>query len=213
MRLPGAAPPNLVYNTGMPTPLPPSFYDRDVVETARALLGMRLVRRLEDGTTLSGIITETEAYRGQDDQACHARNGRTRRNAVMFGPPGRAYIYFTYGMHWCLNVVAGPDGFPAAVLLRAIHPLEGLDFIALRRARAEQRNWTNGPAKLTQALAIDGALNGCDLTDPASPLCILPGTPPPAERITAGARVGLGATPEPWLSMPWRFTFPLELEQ
>src|SRR5690606_16070699 len=136
------------------------------------LLGMRLVRRLEDGTTLSGIITETEAYRGQDDQACHARNGRTRRNAVMFGPPGRAYIYFTYGMHWCLNVVAGPDGFPAAVLLRAIHPLEGLDFIALRRARAERRNWTNGPAKLTQALAIDGALNGCDLTDPASPLCI-----------------------------------------
>ncbi|HNZ02289.1 MAG TPA: DNA-3-methyladenine glycosylase [Anaerolineaceae bacterium] len=197
----------------MPTPLPPSFYDRDVVETARALLGMRLVRRLEDGTTLSGIITETEAYRGQDDQACHARNGRTRRNAVMFGPPGRAYIYFTYGMHWCLNVVAGPDGFPAAVLLRAIHPLEGLDFIALRRARAERRHWTNGPAKLTQALAIDGALNGCDLTDPASPLCILPGTPPPAERITAGARVGLGATPEPWLSMPWRFTFPLELEQ
>jgi len=197
----------------MPTPLPPSFYDRDVVETARALLGMRLVRRLEDGTTLSGIITETEAYRGQDDQACHARNGRTRRNAVMFGPPGRAYIYFTYGMHWCLNVVAGPDGFPAAVLLRAIHPLEGLDFIALRRARAERRNWTNGPAKLTQALAIDGALNGCDLTDPASPLCILPGTPPPAESITAGARVGLGATPEPWLSMPWRFTFPLELEQ
>ncbi|HOH21477.1 MAG TPA: DNA-3-methyladenine glycosylase [Anaerolineaceae bacterium] len=197
----------------MPTPLPPSFYDRDVVETARALLGMRLVRRLEDGTTLSGIITETEAYRGQDDQACHARNGRTRRNAVMFGPPGRAYVYFTYGMHWCLNVVAGPDGFPAAVLLRAIHPLEGLDFIALRRARAERRHWTNGPAKLTQALAIDGALNGCDLTDPASPLCILPGTPPPAERITAGARVGLGATPEPWLSMPWRFTFPLELEQ
>jgi len=131
----------------------------------------------------------------------------------MFGPPGRAYVYFTYGMHWCLNVVAGPDGFPAAVLLRAIHPLEGLDFIALRRTRAERRNWTNGPAKLTQALAIDGALNGCDLTDPASPLCILPGTPPPAERITAGARVGLGATPEPWLSMPWRFTFPLELEQ
>ena len=205
MRLPGAAPPNLVYNTGMPTPLPPSFYDRDVVETARALLGMRLVRRLEDGTTLSGIITETEAYRGQDDLACHARNGRTRRNAVMFGPPGRAYVYFTYGMHWCLNVVAGPDGFPAAVLLRAIHPLEGLDFIALRRARAERRNWTNGPAKLTQALAIDGALNGCDLTDPAGDLWIESAALPATAEIVTGPRVGINYAPEPWRSMEWNF--------
>ncbi len=202
------------YNYGMiPNPLPPEFYDRDVVAVARDLLGGILLRKLDDGNIIFGIITETEAYRGQEDLACHARNGRTRRNSVMFGPPGRAYVYFTYGMHWCLNVVTGEEGFPAAVLLRAIQPLEGLDIIARQRGKAERRNWTNGPARLTQALMIDGSLNGCDLTDPASPLVVLPGIKPEPETIKAGARVGLGSTPEPWLSMPWRFTFPLELEQ
>ncbi len=113
--------------------LPVSFYDRDALTVARALLGMRLVR-VEEGQRIGGIITETEAYRGMEDLGCHAHSGKTKRNAVMFGPSGRAYVYFTYGMHWCLNFVTGSDGFPAAVLIRAVEPLEGLELIAARRA-------------------------------------------------------------------------------
>ncbi len=126
---------------------------------------MRLVRLLE-GVRLSGIIIETEAYIGEDDLGCHAKAGRTRRNAVMYGPPGYAYVYFTYGMHWMLNAVTEPDGFPAAVLIRAIQPVEGLEVISARR----QGRDTLGPAKLTQALGIDGLLNGADLCDPL-PAC------------------------------------------
>src|SRR5512136_44990 len=127
--------------------LPREFYDRPTITVARELLGMRLVRLL-DGVRLGGIITETEAYIGEEDLACHARFGRTRRNAVMYGPPGFAYVYFTYGMHWLLNAVTGPEGFPAAVLIRAIQPVEGLEIITARR----QGRDTLGPAKLTQAL-------------------------------------------------------------
>jgi DNA-3-methyladenine glycosylase len=124
---------------------------------ARELLGMRLVRQL-DGLRLSGLILETEAYIGETDLGCHAKAGRTRRNAVMYGPPGHAYVYFTYGMHWMLNAVTGPEGFPAAVLLRAIQPLEGTERISLRR----QGRDCLGPARLTQALALDLAFNGAD---------------------------------------------------
>lgn len=165
---------------------------------------MRLVRQL-DGTRLSGTIVETEAYRGEEDLACHARCGRTARNAVMYGPPGRAYVYFTYGMHWCLNAVTGPEGYPAAVLIRALVPLEGQEVIAARRAGVKPAQWTDGPAKLTRALAIDGSLNGCDLSDPASGLWIEPGQPPAAGDILCAPRVGLHNVPEPWKSMPWNF--------
>src|SRR5512133_2193284 len=112
--------------------LPQKFYDREVTLVARDLLGMRLVRRIGDHR-VSGLIVETEAYRGEEDMACHARHGRTRRTEVMYGEAGRAYVYFTYGMHWLFNVVCGDVGFPAAVLVRSLLPVEGLDIIAQNR--------------------------------------------------------------------------------
>src|SRR5512140_709330 len=124
---------------------------------------MRLVR-FQEGFRLSGIIRETEAYIGENDLACNARAGRTRRTAVMYGPPGHAYVYFTYGNHWMLNVVAEPEDSPAAVLIRAILPEEGREIISSRRSGRD----TLGPGKLTQALGIDGQLNGISLYDPAS---------------------------------------------
>lgn len=184
--------------------LPISFYARPAVEVARALLGMRLVRIL-DGVRISGAILETEAYAGEEDLACHARAGRTPRTEVMYGPPGRAYIYFTYGMHWMFNVVALPEGSPAAVLVRAIHPLEGLEVIASRRPGVAPAHRTDGPAKLCTALAIDGALGGIDLTDPRSVLHIENGRPVPDEEVQTGPRVGIDNVPEPWKSIPWRY--------
>ena len=188
----------------MPVILPSSFFDRDVLTLARQLLGMRLVR-LVDGRRVGGPIVETEAYRGQEDLACHARHGRTRRTAVMYGPGGRAYVYFTYGMHWMLNCVASPEGFPAAVLLRAIQPTEGLELIAQQRAGRSVQEWCNGPAKLTQALAIDGGFNGVDLSTRDGNLWIEWGEAATEENLVVGPRVGIGGVPEPWLSIPWRF--------
>lgn len=188
----------------MLTALPVSFYERHTVEVARAVLGQRLVR-VVNGLRLSGIITEAEAYRGEEDQACHARSGRTPRTQVMYGPPGRAYVYFTYGMHWMLNCVTEVEGFPAAVLLRAVRLEEGLDFVAARRGGAARARWTDGPAKLCQAFAIERPLNGADLTTGEQGLWIEQGIPIADEQVRAGPRVGLGSTPEPWFSIPWRF--------
>ncbi len=184
--------------------LPESFYAGEVIDIARNLLGMRLVRYLE-GERISGIITETEAYRGEEDLACHARNGKTQRNAVMYGRPGRAYIYFTYGMHWCLNAVCGPEGFPAAVLIRAIYPVEGKKVIAARREGVKPADWCSGPARLCKALAIDKALNGASLCEDESPLWIEEGTPLVETNIKITPRIGIHNTPEPWRSKPWRF--------
>lgn len=185
--------------------LPVSFYDRDALEVARALLGMRLVRE-QNGVRVSGIITETEAYRGMEDLGCHAHAGKTRRNAVMFGPSGVAYVYFTYGMHWCLNFVTGPDGFPAAVLIRAVEPLEGLELIAARRAGRKREIWCDGPAKLTQAFGISGTQNGADVCNGESGLFVEEGESVREENILAMPRIGLNNVPEPWKSVPWRFT-------
>jgi len=176
------------------------FFARPTLTVARALLGMRLVRNLE-GQRLSGLIIETEAYIGETDLGCHAKAGRTARNAVMYGPPGHAYVYFTYGMHWMLNAVTEREGFPAAVLLRAITPLEGQELISARRHGGD----TLGPAKLTQALGIDGTLNAADLCDPRSGLWIEAGQPVPQDQVITGPRVGLFTVPEPWKSLPWRF--------
>lgn len=184
--------------------LRPEFFDRPTLQVARALLGARLVRRL-DGQRAGGIIVEAEAYVGEEDLACHARAGQTPRTRVMYGPPGRAYVYFTYGMHWLLNAVTEREGFPAAVLIRAIVAHEGEEGIAERRAGVPPARWTDGPAKLCRALAIDGRLNGCDLTDPHGPLWIESGVTVPDALVQSGPRVGLGSTPEPWLSLPWRF--------
>ena len=187
--------------------LPPEFYNRPTLQVARELLGMHLVRILE-GVRLSGIITETEAYIGESDLGCHAKAGRTARTAVMYGPPGQAYVYFTYGMHWMLNAVTEAEGFPAAVLLRAIQPLEGLEIISANR----QGRATDGPAKLTRALAIQKSFNNCNLCTPASNLWIETAQPISDKNVTIGPRVGLYTVPEPWKSIPWRFrvngTFP-----
>jgi DNA-3-methyladenine glycosylase len=157
--------------------------------------------RILDGIRLAGIIVEAEAYAGEDDLGCHASAGRTQRNAVMYGPPGKAYVYFTYGMHWMLNAVTEKEGFPAAVLIRAIEPVEGADVISLRRNGRD----TRGPAKLTQALGIDRGLNGASLFDSSSGLWIEPGNPVSTSDIITTPRVGLYTVPEPWKSIPWRF--------
>jgi DNA-3-methyladenine glycosylase len=183
--------------------LPRAFYARPTLEVARDLLGCVLVRTLPDGQRLSGRIVETEAYIGEEDQACHARAGRTPRTEIMYGPPGRAYIYFTYGMHWLLNAVTEPEGQPAAVLIRALEPLDGLEHIATRRPGRARLEWTSGPARLTAALGIDGALHGTDLS--AGPLCITAAPPVPDPAVRTGPRVGINNVPEPWRSLPWRF--------
>jgi DNA-3-methyladenine glycosylase len=184
--------------------LSPDFYDRSVVTVARDLLGMRLVRTL-DNLTIAGIITETEAYDGEKDMACHAHVGKTRRNEVMFGQPGHAYIYFTYGMHWLLNCVTGIEGYPAAVLIRAIFPTENIGEIGRRRFPAKEKDWCNGPAKLTQALSIDKQLNGVNLCSKKSCLNIEQAESIPDKFVIASPRIGINSVPEPWRSKPWRF--------
>lgn len=188
----------------MSDPLPISFYAQPALTVARELLGARLVRVLPDGTRLSGRIVETEAYSGLDDLASHGHSRRTPRNLPMYGPPARAYVYFTYGAHWLFNAVCEPEGDPAAVLIRAIEPVEGLDQMAARRPGRALHEWTNGPGKLTQALGIDGTDNTLDLTT-AGHLWIEPDAPITDDFVRTGPRIGINSTPEPWLSLPWRF--------
>jgi len=182
------------------------FFARDTLEVARDLLGTRLVR-LWNGRRLSGIIVECEAYIGHDDTASHASRGRTRRNAVMFGPPGYAYVYFTYGMHWMLNVVTEEEGFPAAVLIRALEPVEGIEAMReLRQAdrrHLKDRDLTSGPARLTQALAIDGTFNGADLIT-GDLLWLEPGNPVPDHWVARGPRIGVHYAAEKDRTAPWR---------
>ena len=187
-------------NSVVNLPLPREFYIRPTLTVARKLIGARLVRVLE-GVKLVGLITETEAYIGKEDLACHAKAGLTPRTAVMFGPPGHAYVYFTYGNHWMLNAVTEREGFPAAVLIRAIQPMEGAKVMSARR---EGRD-TFGPGKLTQAMGITKNENGADLTVAGMGLWIEAGVFVPDENVTIGPRVGLNTVPEPWFSKPWRF--------
>jgi len=180
--------------------LPREFYNRSTLTVARELIGARLVR-ISNGVKLVGLITETEAYISQNDLACHAKAGRTPRTAVMFGEPGHAYVYFTYGNHWMLNVVTEREGFPAAVLIRAIQPIEEIEVMLERRNGRD----TFGPGKLCQALGITKSENGVDLTETSSGLWIETGVHVPNSLVTKSPRVGLNNTPEPWLSKPWRF--------
>lgn len=191
--------------------LPRDFYAQEVTQVARLLLGKRLVRNWQ-GKRIAGLIYEAEAYNGEEDLACHAKSGRTARNAVMYGPGGHGYVYFTYGMHWCFNVVTGARDYPAAVLIRAIWPDEGLDEIAAVRGRFPQPQWCNGPAKLCQALHISGALNGVDLGE-QNELWIEEGIAVPQEQIHATPRIGIQSVPEPWLSKPWRFLADLKNDE
>ena len=165
------------------------FYARHALEVAPELLNKVLVA--PDGRT--GRIVEVEAYRGADDPGSHGFRGMTKRNATMFGPPGHLYVYFTYGMHWCANVVAETDGVAAAVLLRALTPLEGLEAMYAARGPAARRDrdLCSGPAKLTQALGIDGGLDGADLVIGDRGLTIVnEGQPPPAAPAVT-TRIGL----------------------
>jgi DNA-3-methyladenine glycosylase len=184
--------------------LPRPFYKRPALQVARDLLGKRLVR-LDNGHYISGIILETEAYCGEEDQGCHCRAGRTPRTEVMYGSPGHAYVYFTYGMHWMLNFVVEPEGYPAAILIRAIEPETGLELIAHRRGSQPERSWTDGPGKICQALNIDKRLNGADLCSDESELYVENGYEFSDSCVTTGPRVGLNNVPEPWRSIPWRF--------
>lgn len=139
-----------------------SFFSRYAPEVARELLGCLLVRRV-GGRTLSGKIVEVEAYRGSDDPASHSYRGPTKRSSIMFGEAGHAYVYFSYGNHWCLNLTAEAEGQPGAVLIRAIEPMEGVEQMIRNRGVPEVGRLADGPGKLTKAMSIDGTFNGEDL--------------------------------------------------
>lgn len=180
------------------SPLPRSFYNRSTETVARELLGKYLVRRLGD-EYLIGKIVETEAYIGEEDPACHAARGYTNRTSIMYGPPGYAYIYFIYGMYNCLNAVTEREGFPAAVLIRALEPLQGVEKMKQFRQRTDLHSLTNGPGKLCQALQLDRSLNGADLCGDV--LFITPGEDIPDQHIIRTSRVGIRKGVE----HPWRF--------
>ncbi|MFD3335027.1 DNA-3-methyladenine glycosylase [Streptomyces sp. NPDC058700] len=185
------------------TPLPRTFFDRPVLEVAPDLLGRTLVRNSDEGR-MELRLTEVEAYAGAIDPGSHAFRGRTARNAVMFGPPGHAYVYFTYGMWHCLNLVCGPEGEASGVLLRAGEILRGADQARARRRSARyDRELAKGPARLATALDVALSLNGTDTcADPDAPLALLTGTPPDPDRIRTGPRTGVGGDGAPH---PWRF--------
>ncbi len=186
---------------GSTEPLNYSFYQADAIELAPLLLNKLIVR----GERV-GRIVEVEAYRGEEDPASHAFRGMTARNAVMFGPPGRLYVYFTYGMHWCSNIVCGPDGLARAVLLRAVEPLEGIEQMESARVSGggvvrSLRELARGPARLCQAYSIDGSDNGADIVSGDSGIVIAnDGVPPPEEPGVSG-RVGIKDAAD----YPWRF--------
>ena len=204
--------------TGRPPPaLDREPLTRDTLEAARALIGALLVRDDDRGSGRRvGRIVEVEAYIGSGDRASHARMGPTPRNRVMFGPPGIVYVYLVYGMHHCLNVVTEPDQRPAAVLIRAVEPLEGL--AGMRAARGLARpggrcvrdaRLASGPGLVCSAFGIDRAMTGLDLCDPSSHLRLEPrpdGIPVP--EVVAAPRIGIGYAGEPWISRPWRLLDP-----
>ena len=170
-------------------PLGSSFFARPTIDVARALLGQIVVSDVR-GCRTAGRIVETEAYLGPDDPAAHAFGGRrTKRNASMFGAPGTAYVFFTYGMHWCLNAVTERPGFPAAVLLRALEPLDGIAAMRRRRGAKLRTALASGPAKLTQALGVTGRLDGHELS--SAPLRIVKGASVDESEIEATPRIGL----------------------
>ncbi len=158
------------------------------IAAAHYLLGATIIRTLPSAEVLKAKIVETESYH-QADPASHTHGGQTKRNAVMFGPPGKAYVYFTYGMHWCFNVTAGRNGEGAGVLIRAAEPLEGVEKMRQLRGGVESRQLTNGPAKLAQALEINKKLYGHDLTK--SPLQIVGGGEVKKSEISISPRVGI----------------------
>jgi DNA-3-methyladenine glycosylase len=183
-----------VKRSARPDALPPKFYARETELVARELLGAVLISTV-GGKHVAGRIVETEAYIGPHDPASHGaeRIGRTKRNQSMFGPPGIAYVYRIYGVHWCLNAVTHEHDYPAAVLIRAAEPLQGLDVMRRRRSGAHvhlsDRDLASGPGKLAAAFAIDGKLDGHSLA--AAPLWIAEGVRVSKKDIVAGPRIGI----------------------
>jgi DNA-3-methyladenine glycosylase len=183
-----------------PVVLPRSFFDAPAVEVAPRLLGQVVENHSPQGIVRIRL-TEVEAYLGPADPASHAFRGRTPRNAVMFGPPGYAYVYFTYGMHFCLNLVCGPDDVPSAVLLRAGEVVGGLELATTRRLGAAARELARGPARLTVALGVDRAEDGADVCSVSGSLRVVRGASVPPDQQLSGPRVGVSAAAE----VPWRF--------
>ena len=181
-------------------PLSRRFFSRPSPVVAPDLLGRLLVRRAGSGETLVVRIVETEAYQ-QDDPASHSFRGPTARNAVMFGRAGFLYVYFTYGMHFCMNVVTGREGEGSAVLFRAAEPLAGVGVMAARRGTDDPRLLTSGPARLTEALGVSRVMNGEDLVA-GEDLWIAAGRRVPSDRVTVGPRVGIRSA----TGVPWRFS-------
>ena len=183
----------------MPAKLPRSFYARPTLRVARDLLGKRLVRNYRS-RRLSGIIVETEAYRGPEDVASHARHGEASRAAPMFGEPGHAYVYFTYGMYHCMNCVSEPKGSGTGILIRALEPAEGIETMRCRRGpKISDHNLTNGPGKLAIALDITAKLNREDLL--GERLWIEEAPVVPSRKVGKSARVGISRGRE----YDWRF--------
>ena len=175
------------------------FFARDPIVLARDLLGRVLFSKTPDGL-LAGRIVETEAYRGEHDPASHAFRGRTARNAGMFGPPGHAYVYFTYGMHYCLNVTAESPGTAGAVLLRALEPLAGINLMRARGDRGPESRLFSGPGKIGRAFGLTLKDNGRDFT--RGPLGIAAGTPPSPGQIAVSRRIGISRA----VDFPYRFS-------
>ncbi|MEA2624973.1 MAG: DNA-3-methyladenine glycosylase [Candidatus Binatota bacterium] len=190
---------------GQPSPLPQEFYRRPTLRVARDLLGCILVHRTSDGAT-AGLVVEVEAYRGPKDRGAHSFGGRrTARNEVMYGAPGYAYVYFTYGMHFCMNVVTEEEGRPEAVLLRALRPLAGVAL--MRRRRSLDRDvpaerLARGPGNLCRAMGIDRSRNGADLT--AGDLSLYAGETIRGAAVARSPRIGIDYAGE-WAGRPWRW--------
>ncbi|MES5822598.1 DNA-3-methyladenine glycosylase [Streptomyces sp. RG80] len=185
------------------TPLTRDFFDRPVLEVAPDLLGRILVRTTPDGP-IALRLTEVEAYDGQHDPGSHAYRGRTARNGVMFGPPGHVYVYFTYGMWHCMNLVCGPEGTASAVLLRAGEIVEGAELARKRRLSARNdKELAKGPARLATALDVARSLDGTDACTPGdSPFQVLTGTPIASDQVRNGPRTGVSGDGG---VHPWRF--------
>ena len=191
-------------NVNLAARLPREFYARDTLTVARNLLGKRLVR-MDDGVRLAGCITEVEAYIGENDRASHASPGPTARNAPMYGPPGYTYVYLIYGVHHCLNIVTEREGFPAAILIRALEPLGGLAILQKRRGlQYPSPHLTCGPGRLCAALNIDRGLNACDLCAPDALLWIEDTATVPENQIVRSPRIGVRGD-QAALEARWRF--------
>lgn len=181
--------------------MPRAFFERDPRVVAPELLNKILAR--DDGR--AGRIVEVEAYYGAEDPAAHTFRGPTKRNRTMFGPAGHLYVYFTYGMHWCCNTVCGVEGQGWGVLIRAVAPIAGMEMMRKARPGARiDRDLSNGPAKLSQALGIDGSFDGADIIVGDQGVTILDdGTPPPADP-RVGPRIGISRGKD----LPWRWRVP-----